>query len=281
MSDSKNVKYSVRRQTPSEETESLIVYNKTYRRAIEANVMLRKELNDFLESKGIWSAEKQKTYEKYIDEINAKQEQLRKGGIPLKDAKAIALDLKRLRIQFRDLIAERTMHDNNTAEGVADNAKFDYLVSVCVIDPDTNKSIFKDLDDYNARSSEPWVLRAASDLAALLYGLDPKYEESLPENAFLSKYKFVDSQGRLINKDGHLIEIDFFGKERLINDKGDYVAYDENGNQYEVDPNGVRVPPQLAFLDDDGNPVPDEDRVLPESAEEPKKTKKKKADSSE
>jgi hypothetical protein len=54
--------------------------------------------------------------------INDRELVLQKGGIPLKKAKAIALELKRLRIEFRDLISERTAYDNTTAEGVADKA---------------------------------------------------------------------------------------------------------------------------------------------------------------
>ena len=277
MSESQTVKYAVRKPTPNEETEALIVYNKVFRRAIEGNIMLRKELGDFLESKGIWDGEKQKKYEGFIELINKKEEQLRKAGIPLKQAKMLALDLKRLRIQFRDLIGERTAYDNNTAEGVADNAKFDYFVSACVIDPDTRKSIFKDLEDYNQRASEPWVIKAAGELAALIFGLDPQYEEALPENKFLIKYKFVDSQGRLVNKDGHPIEIDFMGNERLVDSDGDYVAYDKDGNPYKVDESGNKIEDPLPFLDDDGNPIGDPDKPV----EEVKKTKKKKADAAE
>lgn len=272
----------VKKPTQKELTDSQIPYNKAWRKALDEGVMIRAKLNEYLTAQGVWSDEKQKSYEKYIKEINAKELLLKKGGIPLKKAKSIALELKRTRQEFRELISDRTAYDNNTAEGLADNARFDYLVSVCVLDPSTKKPVFKNLDDYNDRGSEAWAIKAASELANFLYNLDPNYEKSLPENNFLSKHKFTDEKGRLINKDGHLISVDDAGVERLINEEGYFVAYDEDGNQYRVNRDGEKVENedeivQAPFLDDDGNPICEETEevVEPDSA---KKGKKKKSD---
>lgn len=270
--------------------DSQIAYNKAWRKSLEEKAILRQRLNDYLVEQGIWSDVKQKQYDDFIKKINEKELLLKKGGIPLKKAKAIALELKRLRLEFRELISERTSYDNNTAEGTADNARFDYLVSVCVLDPSNKQPVFKDLDDYNNRGSEEWAIKAASELANFLYNLDPNYEKSLPENTFLSKFKFTNSDGKLVNKEGHLIAIDEDGVERLIDQDGYYVAYTEDGVQYNVNRSGEKIERDAdivkqPFLDDDGNDIL-EDSETPESeelvaTEEPKKTKKKKTDSSE
>ncbi len=276
----------VKKPTQKELTDSQIPYNKAWRKALDEGVMIRAKLNEYLTAQGVWSDEKQKDYEKYIKEINTKEVLLKKGGIPLKKAKAIALELKRLRLEFRELISDRTAYDNNTAEGLADNARFDYLVSVCVLDPSTKKPVFKNLEDYNERGAEPWAVKAAGELANFLYNLDPNYEKNLPENNFLSKYKFTDEKGRLVNKEGHLISVDENGVERLVNENGFFVAYDENGNQYRVNRDGEKVESeddivQAPFLDDDGNPIDEEGAevvVASEEAETAKKSKKKKSD---
>lgn len=270
--------------------DSQIAYNKAWRKSLEEKAILRQRLNDYLVEQGIWSDVKQKQYDDFIKKINEKELLLKKGGIPLKKAKGIALELKRLRLEFRELISERTSYDNNTAEGTADNARFDYLVSVCVLDPSNKQPVFKDLDDYNNRGSEEWAIKAASELANFLYNLDPNYEKSLPENTFLSKFKFTNSDGKLVNKEGHLIAIDEDGVERLIDQDGYYVAYTEDGVQYNVNRSGEKIERDAdivkqPFLDDDGNDIL-EDSETPESeelvaTEEPKKTKKKKTDSSE
>jgi len=269
--------------------DSQIAYNKAWRKSLEEKAILRQKLNDYLTEQGVWSDAKQKQYEEFIRKINDKELILKKGGIPLKKAKSIALDLKRLRADFRELISERTSYDNHTAEGSADNARFDYLVSVCVLDPSTKKPVFANLDDYNERGSEAWAVKAAGELANFLYNLDPNYEKSLPENTFLNKFKFTDSEGRLVNKEGHLVSIDEEGVERLIDDQGYFVAYDESGIQYFVNRSGEKIVRdedivEAPFLDDDGNPVGLEAEIVEEQSEAPeetKKSKKKKADSTD
>jgi len=269
--------------------DSQIAYNKAWRKSLEEKAILRQKLNDYLIEQGVWSDAKQKQYEEFIRKINDKELVLKKGGIPLKKAKSIALELKRLRGDFRELISERTSYDNHTAEGSADNARFDYLVSVCVLDPSTKKPVFANLDDYNERGSEPWAIKAAGELANFLYNLDPNYEKSLPENTFLNKFKFTDNEGRLVNKEGHLISIDEAGVERLIDDQGYFVAYDESGVQYFVNRDGEKIVRdedivEAPFLDDDGNPVSLETEIVEEQSEPPeetKKSKKKKADSTD
>lgn len=263
--------------------ESQIAYNKAWRKSLDDKAILRQKLNDYLTEQGVWSEDKQKQYDDFVKKINDRELVLKKGGIPLKKAKSIALELKRLRASFRDLISERTSYDNNTAEGTADNARFDYLVSVCVLDPSSKKPIFKDMDDYNERGSENWAIKAAGELANFIYNLDPNYEKSLPENEFLSKFKFTDEKGRLVNKDKHLISVDEDGVERLIDEDSYYVAYDENGVQYRVNRSGEKIVEivESPFLDDDGNPIVDSEEEIVATTEEPKKSKKKKADSTE
>jgi hypothetical protein len=240
--------------------DAQVVYNSAWRKNLEKKAILRQKLNDYLIEQGVWSDEKEKRYQNYISEINSKELILKKGGIPLKKAKSIALELKRLRSSFRDLISERTSYDNNTAEGTADNDRFDYLVSVCVLDPSTKKPVFNSVDDYNERGNEPWAIKAAAELANFIYNLDPNYENNLEENKFLKKFHFTDDQGRFINKENHLISIDEDGVERLVNEKGEYVAYDANGKQYFVDRQGkpyerLEDIVQADFLDDDNNPI--------------------------
>ena len=280
-----NKKVLVKNPTKKDLNDSNVIYNKAWRKGLEDKLILRKRLSEHLVEQGLWSEEKQKEYEKFATDINTREILLKKGGIPLKKAKAIALEIKKIRNDFRELITERSSYDSNTVEGVADNARFDYLVSVCILDPDTKQPVFKNLDDYEKRGNEDWAVKAASQLANLLYGLDPNYEDNLEENKFLKRFKFVDEKGRYVNKDGHLIDIDEDGVERLIDEEGYFVAYDENGEQYFVNRSGEKVEHkerdekivEAPFLDDDGNPITENGEVL-ETEETVKKTKKKKAD---
>lgn len=277
-----DVKVLVKKPGRKELNDSQIVYNKAWRKALDGGAIIRAKLNEYLTEQGVWSESKQKQYDEFIQKINDKELVLKKGGIPLKKAKSIAIELKRLRIDFRDLIAERTSYDSNTAEGVADNERFDYLVTACVLDPSTKTPVFKNAEDYDNRGSEPWAVKAASELANFIYNLDPNYENNLVENSFLKKFNFTDDKGRLINKEGHLISIDIEGNERLIDEDGYYVAISEDGTEYKVDRDGnkVEVIQESPFLDDDGNPIT-LDSAAEDTVEDSKKSKKKKVESVE
>lgn len=158
------------------------------------------------------------------------------------------------RLEFRELIAERSSMDGNTAEGQADNARFNHLASVCIVKEGTNTSYFPNMDEYENGAANPFVVEAAGQLANMMYGLDPSYEKNLPENKFLTNYKFADSELRLLNSDGHPID----EEGRLINEDGNFV--DKDGNLVDIEGNAVDsegeyIVDTKPFLDDDGNPV--------------------------
>jgi hypothetical protein len=252
----------IRKPNSLDYRESQIEYNRAWRTATESGAYLREKLNDYLIKENVWSTEKQKQYEKYASDINKKESLLKKGGIPLKKARNIAVELKRLRIEFRDLISERIVYDNNAVEGQAENARFDAFVVSCVLYANTRERVFKDVEDYNLRSTEQIAIQAATELANLIYSLETSFEDS-----FLSKYKLVDSEGRLINKENHLISVGLDGSERLIDEKGNYIKYDENNVACFVDYNGNKVDPKpedefQPFLDDDGSPLDKDGNVI-------------------
>jgi hypothetical protein len=192
---------------------------------------------------------------KTVDDANEKEKQasLLKTSLE-EETKKVQQSIKRLREEMRDLISVRTNLDNHTAEGQADNARFNYLISSCLVYSSNKEKYFKSYEDYLSRASEPVAIKAAQVLANMLYGLDNDYEKKLPENKFLVKYKFVDEKLRLINKDGHLVDLEgrlVDSNGRYVNDKGEYV--DKNG--VPVDINGDYITDFKPFTDDDGNPV--------------------------
>ena len=274
------VKVLVRKPNQQDYKESQIEYNKAWRIAFDSRAMLREQLTNSLIKEGIWSDDKQKEYERFASEINQREIVLKKGNIPLKKARTIALELKALRTLFRELLSEKVAYDAVTVEGQAENARFDAFVAYCTMNPDTKQRVFSSVADYNARASEPWAIEAATEIANMMYNIELNFEDK-----FLSKFKLVDSEGRLVNKSGHLITIDKDGNEKLINEKGEFVAIDENGNEYLVDYEGNKVEEvkedEPVFLDDDGKPIVlDGEEISVETpveteVEKPKKSKKK------
>ena len=241
-------------------------YNQAFRIALESGGLLRQKLDDYAEEQGVWNNQKQKQNDEFVERINAMEELLKKGGIRLAEAKKIAMDLKNLRVEFRSFLAERNTLDQMSVEGQADNARFAEIFRICMLDPTTRKPFFMTQEDYDASSDEPWVLEASSDLASIIYGLDPDYDSRLTENKFLKEFDFVNEDLAPINEEGHLVDQD----GRLINEDSRYVAYREDGGQYFVNREGAEVvqtsgedgewvrkdlATRMPFLDDNDNPI--------------------------
>ena len=271
-----------------ENKEAQLAYNKAFKEALQSGAILRQKLQRVMNEQGIWDDEKETQYQAILQDLNEGEKRLSRGGISLAEARQLAIDMRRRRVEFRSLIAERSSMDSNTAEGQADNERFSHLVYVCLKNA-SGKRLFKSKDEYEDNANQPYVIEAAGQLAEKLYGLDPDYDKNLPENKFLEAYKFSDNATRLINKDGHLIDIDNQGVERLIDENGRFVAYDEEDKSYFVDKDGEKLNEDgdyeggfTPFLDDQGKPVEvpseEEEEVIEEEAveaEEPKPTTKK------
>ena len=223
------VKFSVKTPGAEEIKKSQIVYNKAFKQALDDGALLRQKLTAYMRDQNLWDDTKQKQYDDLLEQINEMEESLQKGGIRLTTAKQIALDLRGKREEFRGLIAERNSLDAASAEGQADNARFEELVRLCTLNPENGQRYFASEADYNASANQPWVVVAAEKLGNAMYGLDPNYEKNLEENKFLQEFKFVNDELRFINEDGHTVD----SEGRLTNEDGRYVAY-ENDNDYKA-----------------------------------------------
>ena len=251
--DGKDIKVLLKTPTAQEYRDSQVEYNKAFRKALDSGALLRQKLSDYMEEQGIWDEEKQKQNDDFVKKITTKEEILKKGGIRLSEAREIALELRVLRNDFRDFLSEKNAMDQNSAEGQADNARFTELVRVCMLNPNSKQPYFQNQDDYDAAADQPWVIEAAGELAGMIYGLDPNYDNKLEENKFLKEFQFVNEDLRLQNEDGHLVD----GEGRLITEEGRYVEYrtkeDEEAqkeeNRYYVNRDGEEV---LEITDEDG-----------------------------
>ena len=248
--------FSITEVTLQQQNEATKVYNRAFRDALESGALLRNKLEDYMRSQGLWNDDKQASLELLQKEILDKEKQLAKGGIRLSVAKDSAMEMGDKRNEIRTMLMERNSLDGSTAEGQADNAKFDYLVSASLVYNDSNKPYFKDLADYRNRNTEPIALEAARRLAQKMYGLDSNHEHNLAENKFLKEFDFIDAELRLINNDGKLVD-----KEgNLVNEDGRYI--DEDGNLIDVDGNPVTSDGEYdferqPFLNEDGKPIKD------------------------
>jgi hypothetical protein len=250
----------VRSPSLNDQREAQKVYNQAFTDAIKSKSVVRAKLDDLLQDQGLWNDEKQAKFSALQKELLDGEKRLAKGGFSLNEAKDLAIKMKSVREEIRDLISVRTSLDNHSAEGQADNARFNYLVSVCLVYNDTKQPYFNSMEEYLNRAGEEVALLGAQNLANMLYGLDNNYESNLPENKFLKKYRFIDDKLRLVDKKGRLIDSDgrlVDENGRFIDEQGSFV--DKYGNK--VDAEGEYVVDTQPFLDDEGKPIiSDEDK---------------------
>lgn len=248
-----------------------LYHAKAFREAVESGAMIREQLETYLRKNKMWDDARQAEYERLRRSILANERRLAGGGIKLSEARQVALDMKRYREELQELLSQRNRIDVNTADAIAEQAQFNYLVSACTVyneGPKEGRPYFtKDglnysVDDYIEKGTEQVAFDAASELSKLMYGHESDILGQLPENEFLKKYKFVDEEFHLIDKQGRRVD----EQGRLVDEEGYFI--DEEGNR--VDSEGNRVDEQgkyivefSPFLDDEGNPLlEDEDEVV-------------------
>ncbi len=252
--EDKETTFLVKMPNLQNQREGQKIYNQAFSDAVKSGSIVRAKLDDLLTEQGLWDDSKQARFLAIQKELNDSEKKLAVGGISLKEAKNIAISMKRVRDELRDLISVKTNLDTHTAEGQADNARFNYLVSCCVVYNDNKKSYFSNYEDYLNRSSDPVGILGAQKLASMLYGLDSDFEKKLPENKFLLDYKFINDDLRYVNNGGKLVDED----GRLVDENGRYVNeegkfVDRDGNL--VDEKGDYIVDFSPFTDDEGKPV--------------------------
>jgi hypothetical protein len=259
------VKIVVKRPNNVVLTQAQRIGAKVWTDCIRDGIMTKKELEKFMKQQDIWNDNKDVEQQKIVQEIADLEKELYVGNRKMKtsEGKNIAIQMRIKRNQLRDLIAEKLSLEQNTAESLSDNARFDFLVANCTY-YENGQKVYKDLEDYKDRADSEIGFSAATALAGLIYSVDKDFEAKLPENKFLKMFNFVNDDLTLVNDKGEMVD----ANGRRIDENGFYI--DEDGNR--VDKEGNK-------LDENGNYVPTVEYVSDEE-ETTKKSKKSKSSDS-
>lgn len=211
--------------------------SKVWNQCIQDEILTKKELAVLMRKRGIWDETKDKEEENITRDIIRLEKELFNGKNgnskpKLSEGRDIAVEIRKKRLELRDLISERIGLEENTADNLADNARFDFLVAHCTFYKDGTR-VYKDFDEYNSKSADEIAFAAAELLGKMLYNLDNNFEKNLPENKFLIKFGLVNEDLSLIDPKNpdHLIDT----KGRRIDSNGYYL--DDDGNRIDRDGN--------------------------------------------
>lgn len=265
------IKLYVRKPSNTLMSASQRIGAKVWTECVREGIMTKKELEKFMNAQGVWDKDKDERQKSITNVIMNLEKELYVGGkngkLRASEGKRIAIEMRKKRNELRDLISERLSLEQNTAESISDNSKFDFLVANCAHYENGNK-VYNDLEDYQKRSDDEIGYAAATTLAGMLYSVDKDFESKLPENKFLKMFNYVDENLSLINEKGETVDLE----GRRIDKQGYYINIegkktDKDGNILDEFGNYI---PSITYLDDND-----------EAIEETKASKVKKSKSSD
>lgn len=273
-------KLIVKRPSSSLISQAQRVGAKAWTDCVRDGIMTKKELEKFMKQQGIWDEDKDESQKKIVQEIADLEKRLYVSGnsgkkLKASEGKKIAIDMRIKRNELRDLIAEKMSLEQNTAEAISDNVRFDFLVANSAF-YENGQKVYNDLDDYKERSDDEIAFTVASTLAGMMYSVDKDFEAKLPENKFLKMFHFVNDDLSLVNDKGETVDTEGRRIDKQgywLNDKGQRV--DKDGNP--LDENGNYIP-EVTYLDDDNKEIKPDDV---DQSEKPTKKKKSIATESE
>lgn len=229
LEDGSTSKIVVKRPNANLINKAQMIGAKVWTESVKDGLFTKISLNDFMKENGIWDEAKEDKQHTITENIKLLERQIALGvdGRKLKvsEGKRKAIEIRQLRIELRRLISEKIGLEANTAEGLADNAKFNYLVANCTYN-DKGEKVYKSLAEYDENSDDEVAFAAAATLGQMMYNLDSSYEEELPENQFLKKFNLVDEDLSLVDKSGNRVDVDgtkVNDKGWLVNDSGDRI----------------------------------------------------------
>ena len=253
----KTVKIVIKRPNSAAISQAQRIASKVWSDCIRDGIMTKKELSKFMKEHDIWDQGKDKEQERISNEIISLERKLYIGDgknskLKASEAKDIAIEMRKKRIELRELISEKMALEQNTAESISDNARFDYLVANCTFYENNNK-VYSSIEEYNNQSDSEIAFAAATALAQMMYSVDKDFEAKLPENKFLKEYHFVNDDLALINEKGETVDLE----GRRINNLGQYInddgkRTDKDGNI--LDDNGNYIP-SVVYVDDKGKKI--------------------------
>jgi hypothetical protein len=197
-------KYYVAKPGAKEEAQAKLQQSKVFSEALQNGACLKSHLNKILKERSVWDENDDKIVEDLSNKIRSNLDKLEEGGIDIMEARKLAIETNELRSSVINKLSVLRENSSLTAEGQADDAYFDSLVSNCCFNEDGTK-VFKSYDDYINKSDQDYSIRLARELSGIVYGsLD--YVKEFPENKFLSEFGFINDNLEYVNENGELVD---------------------------------------------------------------------------
>ncbi len=182
------VKFAVIKPLHKHQQKAQEIYTRRWRELAEQGAPLRAELNDILRKRQLWNDEMQTKENDLLKKIQDNMIKI-KGRLRLSEASKLMKENIKLKADLIILRFSRNQLDNNTAEALSEQERFNYLVSACTVYDDNGKPVFSSYEDFlqQDETASPLTTMAGESYWKLMTNLDEDYRASWPEYQFLKK----------------------------------------------------------------------------------------------
>lgn len=237
-----DVELAIKKPTGEIRVKSQLVYNRSFREALETGSILKRNLDSEATKLGLWDENKQKEVEDLQKQHRDLEAKLRSGAYSFEtkeEARKCALEMRKLRWKIMEVARSKDDLYSTTAESYADEARLKYFISQCCIYNDTGKTYYKSYDDFLSQSESEIAKQALSNYFELMVDEMGNIENDWMEIQWLKNNGYMNDKNQLIDSNGRAIDED---SGLFIDDKGRFI----NSNNEYIDIEG-------RLLDEDGN----------------------------
>jgi hypothetical protein len=167
--------------------ESQMQYSKAFSDYFRKGLLLNKEVEKIVKERDLWDEKSREEFNDLQEGIQKKEDFLNEKNLELNDEDAItaAYELSALREEKWRLQREVQSIYDNTAERRAEDVRVQYLTSQCIYDVKTNKSYFKNYEDFIDKSDTQVVGDSIYQMMIYLNGLEQNFMDVLPETKYI------------------------------------------------------------------------------------------------
>lgn len=184
-------KYMVKKPSIKNKSKGDLVYAKHFNEALKNGAILRTRLSEYCLEQGVTTPEKQIQKLNILREVEDDRKKLSDPELKPEDGKEIVDRINLNITSYRLMRMTEIELDQTTAEAMADDARFNYLVSCCTF-TDEGSICFKDVDEYlqKLEDQDEIAKNANVKFASLVYNTEEN-EAERPENIYMKKLEEV------------------------------------------------------------------------------------------
>ena len=217
----------IRRPNSKDSKEAKLYSNTNVAKSIKSGTFLtRGQAREQLKTQGIWGEAQESQLKELTSKINDLCQIIETGKkndkqLKKSEGREIALEIIGLRNEQLDLLTRVNELDEYTIEAQTENDEFDYLISICLLDEESNR-VFNSVDEYKEKAAdEPYYFTAAQELQNIIYRFRKAEDiaKDRIEYKFLSQCKFINDKLQFVDKDGNLTDRD----GRRVDEQGFYL----------------------------------------------------------